>query len=581
MINKESIVKFWKVTAFISTLFPLFFFIRAGNFDQDHWFFTLFDDAMISMTYARTLSETGELVWFPGAERVQGFTNLFWTLYMASLHHLGLVGTQVSAAISLTGILCIIGSSFICFSLVNKTIPEVENKLLWSFSVASIIPLLYPLVFWSLRGMEVGVLCFLALSTMVLSLKYENDYTPVKSKFIFTATLLTSATGVLIRLDFAAIVFVIAIVQFLLSANKKNILQFTIAHLGFIVLTFLVILVFQLFYYQDIFPNTYRLKVGGYGLIDRLLNGVLTIRNVATLTFLVIVIGLIALKNRYTKTNKIILITSSVFLTACAYSIWVGGDAWEWSRMANRYVSITLPFAIVSIMLGAYQFFCQKFLITKQSKVKIFFGLLWVIYLTVFYPRPKSEDQLLASLALITITAFFCIHLSRDQNKRVHWFHNQLFTVCLLLTLVSGWSGLNWIFKGGLHIEDDFEISKRSSYYDEITKGKAVIAVVWAGAPAYYSKRNMIDLLGKNDRKIASIKPVGKIYPGHNKWDYNYSIGSLRPDVVMELFVHTDLDKKKLEDWGYIEKCYLNKKIGYFLRHSEEIHWSLLTECVS
>jgi hypothetical protein len=114
MNSKLKEVFFWKLIIVVASLFPILFFIRLGNYDNDKFFFTLFDDAMISMTYARTLIETGELVWFPGAERVQGFTNLLWTLYMSFLHSFGLNGTQVSLLISLTGLFCIFGSSFIC-----------------------------------------------------------------------------------------------------------------------------------------------------------------------------------------------------------------------------------------------------------------------------------------------------------------------------------------------------------------------------------------------------------------------------------------------------------------------------------
>jgi hypothetical protein len=35
--------------------------IRAGSYEKGRWFFTLFDDSMISMTYARTLAHTGEV----------------------------------------------------------------------------------------------------------------------------------------------------------------------------------------------------------------------------------------------------------------------------------------------------------------------------------------------------------------------------------------------------------------------------------------------------------------------------------------------------------------------------------------
>ena len=109
-------IKFWKCMSIIAIFFPIIFLIRSGSYDHNGWFFTLFDDAMISMTYARTFAETGELVWFPGAERVQGFTNLLWTLYMSFLHSLGLSGTKVSGAISLTSIFCLIGSSIIVSS---------------------------------------------------------------------------------------------------------------------------------------------------------------------------------------------------------------------------------------------------------------------------------------------------------------------------------------------------------------------------------------------------------------------------------------------------------------------------------
>ena len=64
--------------------------------------FTLFDDAMISMDYGRTLAKTGELVWFPGAPRVQGFTNPLWTLWMSFIHLIGFDGSSSALMISLT-----------------------------------------------------------------------------------------------------------------------------------------------------------------------------------------------------------------------------------------------------------------------------------------------------------------------------------------------------------------------------------------------------------------------------------------------------------------------------------------------
>src|SRR6185503_2635792 len=48
--------------------------------------FTLWDDGMISMTYARNLARGHGLVWNPGEQPVQGFSNPGVTLAMAAIH---------------------------------------------------------------------------------------------------------------------------------------------------------------------------------------------------------------------------------------------------------------------------------------------------------------------------------------------------------------------------------------------------------------------------------------------------------------------------------------------------------------
>jgi arabinofuranosyltransferase len=48
--------------------------------EERYWY--LGDDAMISMRYAHNLADGIGLVWNPG-ERVEGYTNFLWTMYMA------------------------------------------------------------------------------------------------------------------------------------------------------------------------------------------------------------------------------------------------------------------------------------------------------------------------------------------------------------------------------------------------------------------------------------------------------------------------------------------------------------------
>jgi hypothetical protein len=60
-------------------------------------------------------------------------------------------------------------------------------------------------------------------------------------------------------------------------------------------------------------------------------------------------------------------------------------------------------------------------------------------------------------------------------------------------------------------------------------------------------------MLGKNDRVVAHLASRTPFYPGHSKWDYAYSIGALRPDVVVGLTHHTREDIRRLRRWGYDE----------------------------
>ena len=81
----------------------------------------------------------------------------------------------------------------------------------------------------------------------------------------------------------------------------------------------------------------------------------------------------------------------------------------------------------------------------------------------------------------------------------------------------------------------------------ERVPANTVLAAGWLGGPAYYSGLPAIDLFGKTDKHIARITPTRAFRPGHNKVDYGYSIGTLRPDVVF-----MGLDEPEVESYGYV-----------------------------
>src|SRR5574338_175448 len=77
-------------------------FIYRTSFVVDgERYFSLFDDAMVSMRYAKNFADGHGLVWNPG-ERVEGYTNPLWTLYMGLLHLLPVPPSKTSLLVQAT-----------------------------------------------------------------------------------------------------------------------------------------------------------------------------------------------------------------------------------------------------------------------------------------------------------------------------------------------------------------------------------------------------------------------------------------------------------------------------------------------
>ncbi len=83
-----------------------------------------------------------------------------------------------------------------------------------------------------------------------------------------------------------------------------------------------------------------------------------------------------------------------------------------------------------------------------------------------------------------------------------------------------------------------------------------------------------------NDRKISHEEmriPPGlhkyvDFYPGHLKYDYDYSIGQLKPDVVAQLWMTPQEAQPYLEDF---EKVELQGGLTLYLcSESDKILWS-------
>lgn len=553
--------------------------------------FTLFDDAMISMTYAKTLAETGEWVWFPGAPRVQGFTNPLWTLILTLVHLTGLQGSSASFVVSIMGIALVLSTGFLVAVTVRTALARNTYKELSSTVAGATVPFLFPLAFWSIRGMEVGLLALL-VTALALAVVRQQQGQPTRA-WLPLATI-AALLGVVTRLDFVVLGATGMAISFVWAANntqRRAVVAWFALPLA--ALTILV-LTFQYFYWGEWFPNTYTLKVEGFSTIERGVRGVLAAANVLPIMALTLTGFALSYRVRGDgQQRRIISALTLLFVVGVGYSVWTGGDAWEWSQMANRYESIVLPLAVAIVFIGTTWLASHP---SEKIKKVGLVGLVSVPVLSLGYGLLTNVSSNLvdfhwrfAALAVavtsgpalaVVIIARWTMRNKSQQRLRIFFGSIAVLTVAT----VGGVPMAMWWSTGGPLTREDADTTQWSSAVSAVTSPAAVVATVQAGAPGYYSHRRMIDLLGKSDPKVAASQPTlvpgnNHFYPGHNKWDYNYSIGEQQPDVVSQLWFASSQDEENMATWGYEWLCFGESHKAYFLMSSSNVDWSQVQSC--
>lgn len=284
----------------------------------------LFDDAMISMRYARNLAEGNGLVFNPG-ERVQGFSNPLMTLCMSAL--IALLGpTRSIGAVQLLGIPTVLACAFLAARITRNLFPEADEARTFAF-VATLA--YYPLSFWSLTGMETGLLTALLLGAVV----------SIQSAGWLAAGLLLGL-AYLTRPDALVPAAILLASLRSMGAPRSAVLKSATVVAAFVVVTGLC----QFLYYGAWLPNTYTLKVEGVPLSFRLENG---LRFTAPLLADAAPIILLSVAGWKTA-GRLGAWLRVMCVAAVAYQIFVGGDSWP------GYWRFTTPFIPVALALAAW-----------------------------------------------------------------------------------------------------------------------------------------------------------------------------------------------------------------------------------
>jgi hypothetical protein len=459
----------------LAAIFYLVFIFRTAFDAGGKTYLTLVDDAMISMRYARNLVQGNGLTWNAGEPPVEGFTNLGWTLTLALIHLIPLPAATISLVVMLLAGALLLGNVGVVFRIVQTLQPAAKYAPLLAATTTAFY---FPLVYWSLRGLEVGALSLCLNTAVWVTLRTaRNQPVPNRdaSQPVWLPVLLAAA--LLIRMD-AVIAVGLILFYLALRVPRRAVLPTLVCALALASILF-----FQKAYFGDFLPNTYYLKINGVSAWERIRTGLLSLSDYASRDFLMLLffglIGLSAYRDLRTHETVGLLL---LFLAQAAYSIWVGGDyAEELVDSANRFITQGMPALIVLFSL-----------VIDRMILNI----------------PELQLKPAAAL-LIGVGALF---------------------------VISGEPWIKWTLANAPMLRTDIQRAKLGLQINHYTQPEAVIAVHAAGQIPYFSERKTIDLLGKSDPVIAKGLPATNFAPGHNKWDYEYSIVQLRPDVVADNF---------------------------------------------
>ncbi len=337
MMNKMRESIFIAVGLVTTLSYGLWFILSNSFVFGNHRIFSLFDDAMISMVFARNLSEGRGLLYNPEFPRVEGFTNLLWTVWMSICHLAPLPLTQISLLVSVSSLVCL----SVIMVLVARIIQMTSRDS--SIGLVLVLPLLaglYELYFWALRGMEVGLIAALATAVVYQAIRWDKKLpTGLRNSAILVGL------GMLARPDFIIIVAAVSagslVFQRPLSDKIKFLMVLWVATLS----AQGVHMLFSWVYYGSLLPNTYYLKLGGDSTLDRMKYGwvffVKHFRRELHWYIFFIVIGLgAAIIRRSWASLRYVMICVALFAIHIFYTIYTGGDAWEDKFILTRYLTI-------------------------------------------------------------------------------------------------------------------------------------------------------------------------------------------------------------------------------------------------
>jgi hypothetical protein len=252
-----------------------------------------------------------------------------------------------------------------------------------------------------------------------------------------------------------------------------------------------------------------------------------------------------------------------IFVAQSAYIVYVGGDSYDQS-FSDRYLATVVPYLLILSVLGAI----ATARALRISMRPLLVGGLLIVGAGVFVysmrlpvgklqeiaPGQSTQLQLWGALIVCVGIAFILFSIVPELRA----LSPALIAFGLVIASLLGTNAVPvvlWFQQGTTGFALDRLVARYGAALASSTAPGTTVAVSGAGNITFFDHRRSIDLLGFSDHFIATSKPHSipgvPFQPGHDKWDYDYSIGQLRPDAIFGLFYPSSADLRNLTRWGY------------------------------
>lgn len=336
-------------------------------------YFALFDDAMISMRYAWNFVNGHGLVWNVG-ERVEGYSNLLMVVVMMPANYLFSKGMAV-LVMHLFGLMMLLLIAYLTAKIATRLFLSESDTHQSAQKVLFFVVALsyYPLVYWSLMGMETGLLTVMMLFTLWAML---NDK-PYQMAVFAGLAYLTRQDGLLLVLP-------ILVYWAYQHGYFKRIVIFSLILFALFPIGQQI---FRVLYYGEWLPNTYIMKVSGIPLAHRLMDGMeYALLFISSVALVLIVNGAGMIRRPDDKK----LLIASIFVLLIAYQIYVGGDAWLYWRMFSPIMPLMLAWLVHEVVAFTSPY------ATRYSGVLV--GLI-VVCVLVIGPNQRFMPEIIRKVA--------------------------------------------------------------------------------------------------------------------------------------------------------------------------------------